>query len=327
MECLEGETLEERLARGPLPLGEAIQQTLVILSTLETVHRRGLIHRDLKPANLFLTPHGLKLLDFGLARPIDPALAATAQMTQAGMVLGTPQYLAPESLQGQPVDARADLFAVGTVLYEMLTGQPPFKADSLAALVHAVTHERPPALTGSAAIAAVDRVIHRAMAKRPDDRYRSADAMLQARSWRDRPRLSCRTRESRSTLNTRRWSSPTPRTTSSVQTVSPWGLVGESVTANGTVENIELLLATAKRAGLPVFVSPHYYYPSDHGWQFGGAVETMMHAINMFDRQGALTTDGFEGIRGRLAGTLQALPGRRIDHRGEPAQGVWAGVE
>ena len=84
-------------------------------------------------------------------------------------MLGTPQYLAPESLHGQPVDARADLFAVGTVLYEMLTGQPPFTADSLAALVHAIAHERPPALTGSAAIAAVDRVIHRAMAKRPAD--------------------------------------------------------------------------------------------------------------------------------------------------------------
>jgi nicotinamidase-related amidase len=74
-----------------------------------------------------------------------------------------------------------------------------------------------------------------------------------------------------------------------------WGLVGESVTANGTVENIERLLATAKRSGLPVFVSPHYYYPSDHTWQFGGAVETMMHAINMFERQGALTLDGFDG--------------------------------
>ena len=74
-----------------------------------------------------------------------------------------------------------------------------------------------------------------------------------------------------------------------------WGLVGESVTANGTVENIEELMAAAKQAGIPLFVSPHYYYPSDHQWQFGGAVETMMHAINMFDREGALTTDGFEG--------------------------------
>ncbi len=74
-----------------------------------------------------------------------------------------------------------------------------------------------------------------------------------------------------------------------------WGLVGKSVTANGTVEHIEQLLKAAKQTGLPVFVSPHYYYPSDHAWQFGGAVETMMHAINMFDRRGALTVDGFEG--------------------------------
>ena len=180
MEYLEGETLEERLRRGALRLGDAVQHALAILSTLEAVHRRGLMHRDLKPANLFLTPHGLKLLDFGLARPIEPALTATtAKITLAGTVLGTPQYLAPESLYGQPVDARADLFAVGTLLYEMLTGHPPFKADSLAQLVHAVVHERPPALAGSAAITAVDRVIHRAMAKRPDDRYPSADAMSQ----------------------------------------------------------------------------------------------------------------------------------------------------
>ena len=74
-----------------------------------------------------------------------------------------------------------------------------------------------------------------------------------------------------------------------------WGLVGESVTANGTVEHIGELLATAKQSGMPVFVSPHYYYPSDHDWQFGGAVETMMHAINMFDRAGALTMDAFDG--------------------------------
>ena len=180
MEYLKGETLEERLRRGALRLGDAVQHALVILSTLEAVHRRGLMHRDLKPANLFLTPNGLKLLDFGLARAIEPALTATtAKITLAGAVLGTPQYLAPESLYGQPVDARADLFAVGTLLYEMLTGQPPFKANSLAALVHAVAHERPPALTGSATIAAVDRVIYRAMAKRPDDRYQSAEAMSQ----------------------------------------------------------------------------------------------------------------------------------------------------
>ena len=178
MEFLEGETLKDRLARGPLPVKEAIELASVILSTLEVVHGRGLIHRDLKPANLFLTAHGVKLLDFGLARPLDVAASDTmAEVTQPGTVLGTPQYLAPEGLSDRPVDGRADLYAVGAVLYEMLAGQPPFRGDSLAALVHAVTHERPPALTGSAAIGAVDRVIHKAMAKRPDDRYASAGAM------------------------------------------------------------------------------------------------------------------------------------------------------
>ena len=81
-----------------------------------------------------------------------------------------------------------------------------------------------------------------------------------------------------------------------------WGLVGKSVTKNGTVEHIEQLLKTAKQAGLPVVVSPHYYYPSDHKWKFGGAVETMMHAINMFDRKGALTVDGFAGSGARDGG-------------------------
>ena len=110
MEYLEGETLEERLRRGALRLGDAVQQALAILSTLEAVHRRGLMHRDLKPANLFLTPHGLKLLDFGLARPIEPALTATtAKITLAGTVLDTPQYLAPENLYGQPGSRRVDL--------------------------------------------------------------------------------------------------------------------------------------------------------------------------------------------------------------------------
>ncbi len=101
MEHLEGETLADRLARGPLPLGEAVQHALVILSALEAVHRHGLLHRDLKPANLMLTPNGLKLLDFGVARWVTPALSeTTAQLTQAGTVVGTPQYLAPEALQG-----------------------------------------------------------------------------------------------------------------------------------------------------------------------------------------------------------------------------------
>ena len=134
------------------------------------------MHRDLKPSNIFLTPHGVKLLDFGLARTTHQEEVET-RLTMAGTVLGTPQYLAPEQISGKPVDARADLFAAGSVLYEMLTGRPAFPGASLPEIVHAIVYEQPPALGGSPAAAAVDRVIHKAIAKRPQDRYASATAM------------------------------------------------------------------------------------------------------------------------------------------------------
>ena len=101
-----------------------------------------------------------------------------------------------------------------------------------------------------------------------------------------------------------------------------WGVVGENVTANRTVENIDELFKAAKAADLPVFISPHYYYPHDHGWRFEGALEKLMHDIQMFDRKGALDLDGFRGIGTRLARTLQALHQRRRDRRRQPAQGL-----
>ena len=181
MECLEGETLAARLAEGPLPLADVVRHVLAILFALAAVHDRGILHRDLKPSNLFLTPHGLKLLDFGVARPQPDAASATvADLTLAGTMVGTPQYMAPEALLGHPVDTRSDLFAVGAILFEMLAGTPPFTGDSLAAVVHSVTHDTPPALTGSDAIASVDRVIHRALAKRPDERPETANVMADA---------------------------------------------------------------------------------------------------------------------------------------------------
>ncbi len=176
MELLEGESLSARLARGPVPLDEAIRIELATLSALDALHSHGLMHRDLKPSNIFLTPHGVKLLDFGLARPIEAEEKET-RLTMPGMMLGTPQYLPPEQLLGQPVDLRADLFAAGSVLYEILTGKPPFTGRTVPELVHAIVYEQPPALGGSPAVAAVDRVIHKAVAKRPQDRYESARAM------------------------------------------------------------------------------------------------------------------------------------------------------
>jgi eukaryotic-like serine/threonine-protein kinase len=175
MEYLEGESLASRLARGPVPLGESVQITLGALSALDALHAAGLIHRDLKPSNIFLTPHGVKLLDFGLARPVLDD--AETRLTMPGTMFGTPQYMPPEQVLGQAVDARADLFAAGAILYEALTGRPPFAGASVPAVAHAIVYDHPPALGGSPAIAAVDRVIHKALAKRPHDRYPSAAAM------------------------------------------------------------------------------------------------------------------------------------------------------
>jgi serine/threonine protein kinase len=176
MELLEGESLASRLTRGPVPIGEAVGIEVAVLSALEALHERGLMHRDLKPSNVFLTPHGVKLLDFGLARSIEVEEGET-RLTQAGIMFGTPQYLPPELVLGQPVDSRGDLFAAGAVLYQMLTGEPPFNGATVPEIAHRIVYDHPPALGGSPAIVAIDRVIHKALAKRPPDRYGSARQM------------------------------------------------------------------------------------------------------------------------------------------------------
>jgi serine/threonine-protein kinase len=180
MELLQGESLAARLARGALPLGEAVAIALGVLTGIEALHRQGLVHRDLKPSNIFLTPHGVKLLDFGVATSVEASDAATAtRLTQPGAVVGTPQYAAPEQLQAAQVDTRTDLFAAGVVLYEMLAGKPPFSGASPLELFHAILYEQPPVLTGGPAVAALDRVVHRALAKNPRERYQTVDAMAQ----------------------------------------------------------------------------------------------------------------------------------------------------
>ena len=176
MELLEGESLASKLEDGAIPLKDAVSIALAVLSALDALHTHGLIHRDLKPSNIFLTPHGVKLLDFGLARPIDFD-DRDARLTMPGTLVGTPRYVAPELLLEEPVDHRADLFTAGTVVYEMITGRPAFDANTIPKVVHAVVYEHPPGLDGPPAVAAVDRVVHKALAKRPGDRYASAREM------------------------------------------------------------------------------------------------------------------------------------------------------
>jgi len=182
MELLAGESLDARLNRGALSNADSAAIALQTLAALEALHTRGLIHRDLKPSNLFLTPHGVKLLDFGLARPMasDRESGHTGTiLTAAGALVGTPNYMAPEQARGEVLDGRADLFAVAALLFEMLTGEMAFGGATMVDVLHAVLHEQPPALAGGGAVAGLDRVIHKGLQKRAADRYQSAAAMAE----------------------------------------------------------------------------------------------------------------------------------------------------
>lgn len=180
MELLQGESLAARLARGSLPLPEAVSTAIGFLTGLDALHRQGLVHRDLKPSNIFLTPHGTKLLDFGLACSTELLGDETLmRLTAPGTVFGTPQYAAPEQLRGDVGDPRTDLFSAGVVLYEMLAGKPPFAGRTAIEVFHAIMYEQPPVLTGGAAVSALDRVIQRALEKAPSDRYQAAESMVQ----------------------------------------------------------------------------------------------------------------------------------------------------
>jgi len=180
MELLEGEPMCERLGRGPMPLAEGLQVTLDILSALAALHRSSIVHRDLKPSNVFLSTQGVKLLDFGLAKPVSPLTGdgrTQTELTRHGTIAGTPRYSSPEQVTGRPVDARSDLFAAAAILFEALAGKPAFTGNSAVEIFHSVLYETPPALSGSQAIAAVDRIVRRAMDKNPANRFAEADEM------------------------------------------------------------------------------------------------------------------------------------------------------
>ena len=178
MELLEGSSLAALLRAGPISISEAVTVCLGVLGALDALHSRGLVHRDIKPSNVFLTPHGAKLLDFGLAKSVavsgGAARAATGDITQSGLVIGTPQYMSPEQLQGAALDARSDIFSLGAVLFEMLSGHPAFSGRTIPELFHRIVFEQPTAL---AAPAPVRAIVSRALAKGTADRFQSAAAM------------------------------------------------------------------------------------------------------------------------------------------------------
>ena len=193
MELVEGETLAERLARGALPLAQALRYGIEIADALDKAHRHGTTHRDLKPANVMVTRSGIKLLDFGLASGTAPLLrgatisavdtaAVPAHLTQEGTIAGTLQYMSPEQLQGQPADARSDIFALGAVLYEMLTGRKAFDAGTPVAIAASILHDEPPPVTSidAALPPALDPLVRISLAKDPERRWQTAhDIALQ----------------------------------------------------------------------------------------------------------------------------------------------------
>ncbi len=196
MEFLEGESLSDRLAKGPLPTEQLLRFSIEMADALDKAHRQGIVHRDLKPGNVMITKTGVKLLDFGLAKyqasASEAALSgvsrlateahASAPLTEHGTVLGTFQYMAPEQLEGGQADARSDIFAFGAVLYEMATGKKAFQGKSQASLIGAILRDDPPSVSEIAPMMppALNRIIRTCLAKDPDDRFQTAhDVKLQ----------------------------------------------------------------------------------------------------------------------------------------------------
>jgi eukaryotic-like serine/threonine-protein kinase len=203
MQFLEGETLADRLKKGPLPIDRALTYGAEIANGLAAAHRLGVVHRDLKPGNVMLTKSGVKVLDFGLAR-LDatgavpgvsnaqahdgvsvPTQTDKYAMTEQGTVLGTLPYMAPEQIEGRPADARTDIFALGAVMFEMVTGQRAFEAPSTARTIAAILDQDPPAASSVRpdAPGPLDRVIRKCLEKDPDARWQSARDLADELKW------------------------------------------------------------------------------------------------------------------------------------------------
>jgi Tol biopolymer transport system component len=192
MECIEGETLSKRLEKGPLPLEQVIKYGAQIADALDKAHRCGIVHRDLKPGNVMLTSTGAKLLDFGLARPVVSlssattiAVAPSSPVTAEGIIIGTFQYMSPEQLEGKELDGRSDIFSLGAVLYEMLTGKRAFEGKTQLSVASAILEKEPAAICSVKPMTppALDHAIRRCLAKDREERWQTARDLAFELKW------------------------------------------------------------------------------------------------------------------------------------------------
>src|SRR5579862_6991999 len=185
MEFVEGDTLAHLIKQGPLPLEKVLQYGIQIADALSAAHAKGVIHRDLKPANIILTPSGVKVMDFGLAKLAaakfgasgsSEALTQTSPMTESGSILGTLHYMSPEQAEGKDTDERSDIFSFGAVLYEMLTGKRAFDGETKTAILAAILKDQPEPISQfqPQVPRALDRIIRKCLEKKPADRWHSA---------------------------------------------------------------------------------------------------------------------------------------------------------
>jgi serine/threonine protein kinase len=302
MELLEGETLAERLAKGPLPVEQTVRFGSQICSALDAAHRRGIVHRDLKPGNVMLTASGVKLLDFGLAKSVSQISlenptsvpTAAADITREGAILGTVSYMAPEQLEGKETDARADIFALGSVLYEMATGRKAFVGQTAVSVASAILTVEPPAVSATQPMSppALDRLVKTCLAKSPADRWQSAhDVGLQLAAIAEGA------------------SAERPDGVSSRRPRAPWLSWLLGAVAGGVAVAALLRTAGPRRQPGPAI---HFAEPPPARWAFAYSVDTTFLAISPDGSQIAYVASQPHGERRIFLRPLSAPEARPI---------------
>ena len=323
MELLDGQTLEARLAKGQLPIAEALSIAIQIGEALTAAHRAGLVHRDSKPGNVMLTKSGAKLLDFGLAKAsgavqttsgLSMALTTPPAMTAQGTIVGTFQYMAPEQIEGHEADARTDIFAFGCVLYEMFAGKKTFDGKSHASLIGAIMHSDPPALTSvmapsPLATASLDRVVRKCLAKDPDARWQSARDLVDELKWIVGPGAAALPDVSSAVPSSR----------------GPWALAAVAVVATLAAIALGVALLGARKAPERQAASARFAITMPDGWNMSSATAPAIGAALSPDGKYFVITGT---VRNETPGLwlrpIDAVEVRRIPHTDFATMPFWS---